>query len=111
MQSESYELQSHNDLPEESSGKAECSDNEANLWSGRRCRKNIVSERETIIESESNQHQRSCSGIYYAADVVGSNDIAPDSFANRNDGRKTPSTAARIQVTHETTVSYGSRAQ
>ncbi|KAK1710853.1 uncharacterized protein BDZ83DRAFT_766078 [Colletotrichum acutatum] len=109
MQSESYELWSHDDLSEESSGKAEFSDEEAKLWSGRRYRKDIVNERETTIESESNQHRRTCVGIDDTANVVGSNGIEPASFADKNSGRTTPSTATRIQVTHENIVSYDPR--
>ncbi|KAI3556378.1 integral membrane protein [Colletotrichum abscissum] len=111
MQSESYELQSHDDLPEESSGKAKCSDDEAELCSGRRYRKDIFSDRETIIESESNQHRGACSGIYPATNEVDFNGVESAAFTNRNDGRVTPSTAARIQVTHESTVSYDPRIQ
>ncbi|KXH64122.1 integral membrane protein [Colletotrichum salicis] len=111
LQSESYELQSHDDLPEGSSGKAGSSDDEAKLWSGRRYRKDIVSERETIIESEPKHHKRMCGGISHTANVVGSGGIEPASLAGRNDGRCTPSTAARIQVTHETKVSYDSQIQ
>ncbi|KAK1534789.1 uncharacterized protein CCOS01_03541 [Colletotrichum costaricense] len=111
MQSESYELQSHDDLPEESSGKAKCSDDEAELCSGRRYRKDIFSDRETIIESESNRHGGACSGIYPATNEVDFNGVESAAFANRNDGRVTPSTAARIQVTHESTVSYDPRQQ
>ncbi|KAK1659644.1 hypothetical protein BDP55DRAFT_636784 [Colletotrichum godetiae] len=98
-------LQSHDDLPEKSLGKAESSDDEIKLWSGRRYRKDLVSERETIIESEPKHHKRMCSGIIHAANVIDSDDIESASLAERNDGRITPSTAARIQVTYETKVS------
>lgn len=111
MQSESYELQSHDDLPEESSGDAKCSDGEAKLWPGRMYRKDISSDRKTIIESGSNQRRSACSGIDPATNEVAFNGFESAAFTNRSDGRVTPSTAARIQVTHEATVSYDPRTQ
>ncbi|KAK1856048.1 integral membrane protein [Colletotrichum chrysophilum] len=80
MQSESYELQSQEDISEGGSGKV---DDETKLWSGRVLRKDATNHREIVIQS-------------------GGNRDTDSSFANLSvafDGRE-------INVTHETEVSY-----
>ncbi|KAK2758167.1 integral membrane protein [Colletotrichum kahawae] len=101
MQSESYELQSQDDISEGGSGKV---DDETKLWSGRVLRKDATNHRETIIQSGSVSGGRRSTHIDGSKLFNEGGKDTKSSTANLSvafDGRG-------IKVTHETKVSYSS---